>query len=75
MEGGLGVVGENVQLVDVGVEYAVHETYAWALVGILVGELDVDFPEATGEGRWKAVCGQIMLGPWGMMGTYSLRDL
>jgi len=43
--------GEDVQLVDVGVEDAVHETYARALVGVLVGELNVDFPKTTGEGR------------------------
>lgn len=43
--------GGNVQLVDVGVEDAVHEAYARALVGVLIGELDVDFPKATGEGR------------------------
>jgi len=49
--GRTGGYGRDVQLVDVGVEDAVHETYARALVGVLVGELNVDFPKTTGEGR------------------------
>lgn len=64
----MGDGGENVQLVDVGVEDAVYETDAWAFVGVLIGEFDVDFPEATGEGRWRVVRGQIMVGGWGEMG-------
>ena len=39
-----------VQLIYVRVEDAVHETDAGAFVGVLVGELDVDFPETAGEG-------------------------
>jgi len=43
-------IGGHVQLVDVGMEYAVYEAYAGALIGILVGELDVDLPGAALEG-------------------------
>ena len=32
-------------------EYLVHEADAGGLVWVLVRELDVDLPEATGEGR------------------------
>ncbi len=64
--------GGDVQLVDVGVEDAVYETYARALVGILVGELDVDFPKTTGERRWRAVHGQMMLVSWGNDGDRTL---
>jgi hypothetical protein len=46
----LGVLKGALQLIDVGVEYPVHETNARALVRILVWEFDVDFPEAAGEG-------------------------
>lgn len=41
---------QNAQLIDIGVKYAVHESNAGALVGILVWELDVNFPEAALEG-------------------------
>lgn len=41
---------EYAQLVDVGMEDAVDETNARRLVGIIVGELDVDFPVAAFEG-------------------------
>ena len=43
--------GGGIQLVDVGVEDAVDKADAGALVGILVGQLDVDFPQAALEGR------------------------
>jgi len=39
----------NVQLINVGMEDAIDEAYAGALVGILVGQLDVDFPGAALE--------------------------
>lgn len=42
--------GKALQLVDVGVEDAVREAYTGRLVGVGVGELDVDFPEAAFEG-------------------------
>ena len=45
-----GGVGNIIQFVDVWVEYTVDKTDAGGLVGILVGKLDVDFPEAAGEG-------------------------
>lgn len=44
--------GGDAQLVDVGVEYAVHEANAGALVGVLVGQLDMDLPQTAGEGCW-----------------------
>ena len=47
-EGG-GRMG-NVQLVNVRMEDAVDEADTGALVGILVGEFDVDFPQTTLEG-------------------------
>ena len=39
----------NSQLVNVGVEDAVHEADARGLVGVRVGQLDVDFPVASLE--------------------------
>lgn len=38
------------QLVDVGMEDAVHESNARALVGVLIRQLDVNFPETALEG-------------------------
>ena len=40
---------EYVQLVDVRVEYLVHEPDAGRLERVLIWELDVDLPHATGE--------------------------
>ena len=54
--------GESVQLIDVGVEDAVHEADAGAFVGVLVWELDVDFPESAGE----RCCGGVSLVHRGM---------
>jgi len=34
------------------VEDAVDEADAGRFVGVLVGQLDVDFPQAAGEGCW-----------------------
>lgn len=39
----------NSQLVDIWVEDSVDESYAWALVWVLVRQFDVDFPEASVE--------------------------
>jgi hypothetical protein len=36
-------------------ENAVNKTNAWRLVRVLVGELDVDFPEAAEEGRCEVL--------------------
>jgi hypothetical protein len=52
------------QFVDVGVEDAVYEADAWALVGVLVWELDVDFPEAAFEGGCRRLAGVERLGPY-----------
>ena len=41
------LTGKGLQLVDVGVEDAIHEANARAFVGVLVGQFDVDFPEAA----------------------------
>ena len=41
------LIGKGLQLVDVGVEDSIHEANARALVGVLVGQFDVDFPEAA----------------------------
>lgn len=38
------------QLIDIWMEYPIHESNAGAFIGILVGELNVDFPEAALEG-------------------------
>jgi len=46
---GLEEVDWNVQFIDVGMEDTVYETDARALVGVLIGQLDADFPEATLE--------------------------
>lgn len=35
----------NKQLIYVGVVDPIHESNAWALVWIVIGELDMDFPE------------------------------
>jgi hypothetical protein len=43
------------QLVDVGVEDAIDKADAWRLVRVLVGELDVDFPETAEEGCCEGV--------------------
>jgi hypothetical protein len=40
----------DVQLIDIGMKYSVHEANAGALIGILVGELDMDLPKSAGEG-------------------------
>lgn len=40
----------SVQLIYVGMEDAIHEADAGRLVRVLVWELDVDLPEAAGEG-------------------------
>jgi hypothetical protein len=37
----------DVQFINVGVKYSVHEADAGTLVGILVWQLDVDLPKAT----------------------------
>jgi hypothetical protein len=37
----------SVQFIDVGVEYPVHEADARAFVRVLIGQLDVDLPEAA----------------------------
>lgn len=39
------------QLIDIGVEDSVDKAYAGTLVGILIGQFDVDFPMATLERR------------------------
>jgi hypothetical protein len=44
------IMRQNAQFIDIGVEYAVHESNAGALVGVLVRELDMNFPEAALEG-------------------------
>lgn len=44
-----------VQFINIRVEDAVHEADAWALVRILVRELDVDFPKSTLERCLKRV--------------------
>jgi len=41
----------NLQFIDIRVEDAVHETDARRLVWVLVGQLNVDFPDAAFEGR------------------------
>ena len=43
-------ISVHLQLVYVGVEDAVREADAGRLVGVLVGQLDVDFPDTTFEG-------------------------
>jgi len=43
--------GRAIQFIDVGMEDAVNKSDAGTLVGVLVGELDVDLPEATFEWR------------------------
>jgi hypothetical protein len=43
------------QLVDVGMEDAIDKADAWRLVRVLVGELDVDFPETAEKGCCKSV--------------------
>lgn len=37
--------GEDVQLVDVGVEDTVYESDAGRFVGVLIGEFDMNFPK------------------------------
>lgn len=37
----------RLQLIDIGVEDTVHETNAWALVGVLVRKFDMDLPETA----------------------------
>ena len=37
------------QLVDIGMEYPVHEADTRALVGVLVWQLDVDLPQSADE--------------------------
>jgi hypothetical protein len=51
-----GVVEDErcVQLIDVGVEYPVHEADAGALVRILIWQLHVNLPEATFEGCYES---------------------
>jgi hypothetical protein len=43
------------QLVDVGMEDAIDKADAWRLVWVLVGKLDVDFPETAEEGCCESV--------------------
>ena len=45
----LGCGERRVQLIDVWVEDAVHEADARTLVWVLVGELNVHFPESAHE--------------------------
>lgn len=42
----------GVQFVDVGMEDAVDKADAGRLVGILIWELDVHFPQTAGKGCW-----------------------
>jgi hypothetical protein len=42
--------GEDVQLINVWVEDTIYEADRGRFIGILVWNLDVDFPVATGEG-------------------------
>lgn len=44
------MVEHDVQFIDVGMEYPVDKADARALVGILIGEFDTDFPETAGKG-------------------------
>jgi hypothetical protein len=46
-----------VQLVDVWVEYPVHEADARTLVWVLVWQLDVDLPETAFEGSCDSSAG------------------
>lgn len=48
------------QLVNVRVEDPIHEPDTRRLVRVLVGQLDVDFPDATFEGScvWGVLCEQ-----------------
>lgn len=41
--------GRDAQLINVGVENPVDEADAWRLVGVLIGELDVNFPDPALE--------------------------
>lgn len=49
------LVARHIQLVDIGVEDAVHEADARALVGVLIGQLNVDLPETALEWRCSSV--------------------
>ena len=42
--------GDSIQLIDVRVEDTVHEAYGGGFVGVLIRNLDVDFPVAADEG-------------------------
>ena len=39
----------DAQLIDVGMEYLVHESYTRGLEGILVWKLNMDLPYAAGK--------------------------
>jgi len=41
------VFEDDVQFIDVGVEYPVHKADARTLVRVLIWQLDVDLPEAA----------------------------
>lgn len=55
--------GGCLQFVNVGVEDSVHEADARRLVGVLVGELDVDFPYATLERSYQTASCQRFCDP------------
>jgi hypothetical protein len=42
----------DAQLINVGMEDAVNESDRGALVGVLVGDFNMDLPGAAGEGSW-----------------------
>ena len=43
------MVTRDVQLINIRVEYLVHEAYAGGLERVLIGQLDVDLPDAACE--------------------------
>lgn len=49
------MIREDSQLIDVRVEYAVDKANAWTLVGVLIGELNMDFPQTAFERCFEEV--------------------
>ena len=43
----------NIHLIDIRMENAVDEAYAWALVGVLIWKLYMHFPKTTLERCYK----------------------
>lgn len=56
IRGAVVVYRGDIQLIDVRMENAVHEADTWRFVWVLIGEFNVDFPDAALERCYSTQC-------------------